>query len=146
MSEYLPFTNEFVLAIASDYDTPEKICIAHNVTEDDWERLRTYTPFVEAVAAMVKQLKENGITANFKAKIAVEDAIPAVSDLIHDSEAPHQSRVAAFQSLQKLAGFEGNQGGGGQGGFQVNINLNGGESPQPTLEVTPIQELAQLEN
>jgi hypothetical protein len=137
MSEYLPFTQEFVLAIASDYDTPEKICRSHSVTKDEWDKLREYEPFVAAVAATVKALKENGVTANFKAKIAVEDAIPAINDIVHDAEAPHQSRVAAFQSLLRVAGLDQAAAAGGPGGgFTVNIHLDP-TTEQPKLVHEP---------
>ncbi len=132
--EQLPFTQEFVLAMALDWASPEQICREHGVSEEEYSRLLSFKPFQTALSEMRKVLSEQGVTAAFKAKVAVESLIGDVYSLASDGELNPQIRLAAFQQLLKLSGLDKPEGQAMEG-FTLQIVM-GDSGPQPLVAVS----------
>ncbi len=104
--DVIPFTQEFVLALALDWAPPEEVCREHGVSEEDYRRLLEYKPFQTALAEMRKVLSEQGVTVAFKAKVAIESLVPDIYALAADESVNPQIRLAAFQHLVKISGLD----------------------------------------
>jgi hypothetical protein len=102
--EMLPYTQEFVVEIASDWDDPKTICLNHEVSKAEYTRLLKFQPFIDAVAATRVALTEGSVTAAFKAKLAVEDLIPTIFKIAEGAADP-KVQIDAFNALKGLAGL-----------------------------------------
>lgn len=123
MENKLAFTQQFVLEIAADWDSPENICERHGVTAEEYAALLDYKYFQEALAEMRLALTNNAVTASFKAKVAVEDLIP---DIYHiaKSSTDEKLQIEAFSQLQKLAGLDKGSLDFGSGGSSYGLQIN----------------------
>jgi hypothetical protein len=105
--EILPYSQEFLLEIAADWDDPAEICANHGVSAEEYEKLLDYEPFQKALAETRIALKDGMVTASFKAKCAVESLIPRLHKIARDSD-DEKMAIDAFNALTKLGGLDKN--------------------------------------
>ncbi|RMD97805.1 MAG: hypothetical protein D6816_16980 [Bacteroidetes bacterium] len=145
MTTQIPFSQDFVLAVALDWAPIDEILQDFGVSKEEYRRLQAYEPFKTALAETKKVLTEEGVTTAFKAKLAVEGLLPDIYRLAKSEEAPPSVRLAAFQNLVKLSGLE-KSAESAPGGFVLQIAFGGDRPTQVQPVVIEAREAAPQEN
>ncbi len=121
----------------------EDVLRSHNVTDAEWQMLAQNRSFLQMIREE-RELWNSSLTTrervDLKTLVMVEEALPAMYELMHAKNEPAAARVAAFTALQKGAGI-GVQGvGATDTGGRVSITINMGDDRQLKLtqELPPV--------
>lgn len=97
--------------------------------------------FLKQVKAFTKELKENGVSFQLKAKIQAEAMLKKNWQLVHDQETPAAVVVKAIENTVRWAGLEQKTNTAVQQsntpGFQIIFNIPDTIKESRTIDVTP---------
>jgi len=120
---------EMVALVAQGMEDPAEVAARFGVTGEKWEKLQSWKPFLDAVAAHRAELEASGYVLQTKLKWMASDI---TEDLYIQARAPQASiaqKLETAKFLTKLAGMEPKDGQAKAGeGFQITINLNGSQT------------------
>jgi hypothetical protein len=116
--------------LAAGLSSKEDICARYEISEPDWDALRTNPIFRGMVKEAMREFSGDMNAAKrtrLKANILYEDLLPEMYALVKDISMPSNSRVEAAKLLAKTGGVDSpekeNTGAAGNM-FQVNINFS----------------------
>lgn len=105
----------------------------YDISEAQWDILRKNPVFREMLREALVKLRGDlnaGKRITLKSEIALEDSIPVLYTMAHDSQIPAASRVEAVKTMAALAGRnmkgEASPISAAGGGFAINIQINTG--------------------
>lgn len=117
----------------------ESLLAAEGITPDTFTRLLEDKVFQSAIRKYTKELTENGVSFQLKARIQAEELLKRQYILIHDPETPPAVAVKAIENVVRWAGLEpktSQQAAASPGaGFQIVFNLNGAEKPEKVVNI-----------
>jgi hypothetical protein len=105
----------------------------YGIAEAQWDVLKSNRVFREMLREALTKLRGDlnaGKRITLKSEVALEDSIPQLYLMAHDSEVPAASRVESIKTMAALAGRnmkgEAAPGSAAGGGFAININISTG--------------------
>lgn len=105
----------------------EDIQKAYNLSDHDWEILKTTPRFIADVAAAKDVLKKEGMSFRVKARLQSEELLKTSWKMIHapSDEVPPNVKADLLKFTVRCAGLEGDPkaGASAAANFQININL-----------------------
>ncbi len=120
---------ELAAGLADAEDIKEK----YEISEVQWRKLKSSSFFrsmlKEALTKFAGDMNA-GKRITMKAEILLEDAMPVLHGIVHDSEGASSNKLDAVKQLTVLAGKAGNQnqkGGAIGAGFNVVMHINTGD-------------------
>lgn len=121
----------FPIEIAMRVAPLQEICLAHNITREEWTRLRADPGFQNTLAGYVKLLRDEGTSFKLKARIQAEELLKTSWELIHGVDTPAAVKADLIKHTIRFAGLDAsieqkaqaNGGGSNANNFQININL-----------------------
>lgn len=132
--ELLHLSPTIAAELAAGLTSPDSVPEKYNMTEGQWERLKKSNLFLSMLKEAGQRFKGDlGAAARItlKSEILLEEALPVLGDIVHNSEVGTQQKIDSVKQLAVLAGrtqrAEGNSKGMGSG-FNVNIHINTGEA------------------
>ena len=105
-----------------------EILDSYNIGEAEWEVIRNDPAFIQDLARVVDQLKEDGAGFKTKAKLQAEALLQTSWKLIHDVLTPPSVKADMIKSTVKWAGYEPKPNAeiaAPGSGFSISINFNG---------------------
>lgn len=114
-----------------------EILDSYNIGEDAWEVIRNDPAFIQDLARVVDQLKEDGAGFKTKAKLQAESLLQTSWKLIHDVLTPPAVKADMIKFTCKIAGYEPKAGADAQvagSGFSISINFNGSKQAPRLVE------------
>lgn len=117
---------------------PELLQQLH-IDEDDFISIAQDPVFRKQVATYTKELSENGVSFQLKAKIQAEEMLKRNWRIVHDPETPAAVAVKAIENTVRWAGLEpkSNAAGAVAPGTGFNIIFNIPTAPVPHAIPTP---------
>lgn len=122
--------------LAAELCGPEDIRKRYGLTVGQWANLKRNPMFRAMVAEAIKTFRgplAAGQRITKKAEILLEDSMPVLYGIIHDTAVPSDSRIKAVNQLAELAGR--GKGAAAQDagreapkGFTLNINIGDGKN------------------
>lgn len=119
-----PWDPRLVMDLAIGIDSAEDISERYDLSTNALDALYGIKSFRQEVAAVMKDVRENGVTFRAKAKIQAEDYLEIMDKLIYNSEIPAGVRLDAIKSAVKWAGLEPKDEKTHEDIPQVNIQIN----------------------
>ncbi len=128
----LGWPTTFPVEIAMRVAPIQEICQAHNISRDEWEKLRVDPGFVNTLAGYVKMLREDqGAGFKLKARLQSEELLTTSWEIIHGVDTPPAVKADLIKHTIRFAGLDASieqkaiaQGGGSNANnFQINIVL-----------------------
>lgn len=120
----------------------------YQLTGEQWEALRTNDIFRSMVADALQSWggeMNAGQRITKKAEIILEDALPVLDEIAHNTLVPAASRIEAIKQMESLTGRKNKEvgAGGAGGGFILQINVGGKTMPGITIDskATPVLEV-----
>lgn len=107
----------------------KEICLAHNVDQNEWNRLRADEGFQNVVSGYLELLKKDGMSFKLKAMMQSEELLKTSWDIIHGVATPAAVKADLIKNTWRVAGLDAsldqkNGGGNGQNNaFQIILNL-----------------------
>lgn len=132
---YVPTTQfqippELVITIAQGMVDPDEAAAKHNITPQNWEKLKSWPPFLAAVDAHRADLAASGYTFRVKAKFMAEELAEKTFVRAMGPDATFAQQFQATQFFTRVAGLEPKEekaAASGEG-FSVTINMNGNKT------------------
>lgn len=141
----LDVPQELILNIAMGMEDPKEIASRYGFEGIKWEKLQSWKPFNDAVAAKRAELETSGITFKIKAKALTEDVFEDAYKIARSNDATLLQKLEFVKLGAKLGDMEPKTNTQVQAGpgFSITINL----SPQKNEKIiaTEIDEVAQIE-
>lgn len=142
-----------VTELAAGLSTAAAVREKYQITDDQWARLKTNRVFGDMLREALQRLHGDlnaGKRITMKAEIALEDSIPVLYQIAHDSEVPTMARLKSIEQMESLSGRKSKEAqavGGGVGGWAINIQINAGDAKPQNVVIDAIPEaLPALEN
>ncbi len=137
--------------LAAGLADPAGIKIKYHLTDEQWDRLKNNTAFRGMLKDALQKFSGDVGAAGrikMKAEILLEDSLPVLDKIIHDSESGAGSKLDSIKQLSVLAektggGKNKETGGMDGGGFSVGIYINtggGNDAEVPTIISIPPDE------
>jgi hypothetical protein len=119
----------------------EEIKDSYNISDEEWEALRTNDQFRREVLKYQEEAKEEGYSFRTKAKMQAEGLLATSWSLIHNEDTPAAVKADLIKFTTRIAGYEPNPKSAAEMGtaFQININM-GGQSASATIPNTILQQ------
>lgn len=114
--------------VALRYHSPEELQIRHDLTAEQFERLQQHPAFRRAVDAYRREIDEQGKHFKIKARRMASEVLDVFFEVASDETQPTSDRINAAKALCQYAGIDATEGGQGNDGFQVNIQINQGDA------------------
>lgn len=141
----LDVPQELILNVAIGMEDPKEVASRYGFEGLKWEKLQSWKPFTDAVAAKRAELEASGITFKIKAKALTEDVFEDAYRIARGNDATLLQKLEFIKLGAKLADMEPKASAQVQTGpgFSITINL----APQKTEPVTVDEdtEVAQIE-
>lgn len=104
----------------------EDVCAAYGLSRQDFEALAQHPAFVQAYAAAVESLKQDGMRFKVKAQLQAEELLGQSWKLIHDVDTPPAVKAALIKDTVRWAGYEpkGATAASDAGGTGLSIQIN----------------------
>lgn len=126
------------------------IKVRYDLSDAQWEKLKNNGPFRSMLKeALEKFTGDIGSSARIKmkAEILLEDSLPVLDKIIHDSEIGSGPKLDSIKQLsilaEKIGGSKTKEGGMTGAGFNVGIYINtggGADAAPPTIISIPADE------
>lgn len=133
--------------LAAGLADPAGIKQKYELTDGQWDRLKANPAFRSMLKDALQRLSGDTGAAGrikMKAEILLEDSLPVLDKMIHDSESGAGSKLDSIKQLSVLAektgSSKGKDGGMSGAGFNVGIYINtggGGDAAPPTVISLP---------
>ena len=123
----VPISPELVITIAQGMVDPDEAAAKHGITPQNWEKLKSWPPFLAAVDAHRADLAASGYTFRIKAKFMAEELAEKTFVRAMGPDATFAQQFQATQFFTRVAGLEPKEektAASGEG-FSVTINMNG---------------------
>ena len=141
----LDVPQELILNVAIGMEDPKEVASRYGFEGLKWEKLQSWKPFTDAVAAKRAELEASGITFKIKAKALTEDVFEDAYRIARSNDATLLQKLEFIKLGAKLGDMEPKTSAQVQAGpgFSITINL----APQKTEAVTVDEdtEVAQIE-
>lgn len=122
-----PWPPKLPFEIALGAETEESILLRYNVSQDDYLRWALTPAFRRALAESAKIVREQGLTFKMLCQGIAQDFLQVLDENLHSEHVAFSTKLAAFQTVTKLAGLEPqaqkDEGKGLANAVQININL-----------------------
>lgn len=108
----------------------------YELTDAQWDKLKVAPAFRNMLKDALQKLSGDmnaGKRIMMKAEILLEDSLPVLDRVIHNSEGSTQSKIDSIKQLTVLAGKAGKIDGQGNNvgqGFNVSIHINTGDGQE----------------
>ena len=117
------------IEVALQSSSIKAICEGYGLTRGDWDRLRADANFVKDVQTAAEELKKDGMTFKFKARLQSEELLKTAWRMIHDEKGvvPATVRADLIKFTIRVAGLDASKEQGqnaGPGGTALNIQIN----------------------
>lgn len=116
---------ELVAEIAVGAEEPDDIRKRLGISDEAWESLKDWPPFVRAVEAQRAEYEKTGVTFRTKAKLKAEMLSDRVFVRAMAADAPVSAQLAALEHFVKIADLAPKQNAPAQvgTGFSITINI-----------------------
>lgn len=122
-----PWDPRLVMDLALEVDALPDILLRYDLTVDDYHALCGNLAFRRDLSMAIRELKENGLTFQHKARVQAEHYLSIVDDLVNNFDTPASVKLEAIKStvswgrldpkLDKNAEAQANA-------TQINVNIN----------------------
>jgi hypothetical protein len=121
------FPQEMVNIIAQGLEEPADVAARFSISPQTWEKLSTWKPFLDAVAAQKAELEKSGFVFQTKVRWMASDLTEDLYIKARHPDATIGQKLETAKYLAKIAGLEPKEaaGAGAGEGFSVSINING---------------------
>lgn len=120
-----PWPPQFIVELALRIDSTEVILDRHNLTEEQYNRFMEIPSFRREVAAMMKELSDNGQTFRVKARTQAEVHLETLDSIVNDLSVAASTRLDGIKQLVKWGDLEPSNNAQEQNtGQTVNIQIN----------------------
>jgi hypothetical protein len=124
-------------------DSIEAVLAQENISTAAFMRIADDPLFKQQVQRFVRELNENGVSFQLKARIQAEELLKKQFVLIHDPDTPPAVAVKAIENTVRWAGLEPKVSQNGSGGadgpkFQIVFNLDAPAKPEKIIKSVEI--------
>lgn len=146
--KFFPIPPGMVDALAAGLEEPDEIAARNNLTPEQWEKLKTWKPFLDAVAARRAEFERDGYTFRLKRAVQADVLSDKYYQLLLSNDASITQISEGVKLFAKLGDLEPkSQVQAQQGtGFSITINLGNAEKEIKPLVLDEAEEVAVLEN
>lgn len=142
----LDVPQELILTIAMGMEDPKEVASRYGFEGLKWEKLQTWKPFTDAVAAKRAELETSGITFKIKAKALTEDVFEDAYKIARSNDATLLQKLEFIKLGAKLGDMEPKASTQVQAGpgFSITINLAAPKAPEP-VTIDAVEEVKEIE-
>lgn len=146
--KFFPIPPGMVDALAAGLEEPDEIAARNNLTPEQWEKLKTWKPFLDAVAARRAEFERDGYTFRLKRAVQADVLSDKYYQLLLSNDASITQISEGVKLFAKLGDLEPkSQVQAQQGtGFSITINLGNAEKEIKPLVLDETEEVAVLED
>lgn len=141
----LDVPQELILTIAMGMEDPKEVASRYGFEGLKWEKLQTWKPFTDAVAAKKAELETSGITFKIKAKALTEDVFEDAYRIARGNDASLLQKLEFVKLGAKLGDMEPKTNTQVQAGPGFSITINLSPPKQETVIEADVDEVAQIE-
>lgn len=141
----LDVPQELILNIAMGMEDPKEIASRYGFDGIKWEKLQSWKPFADAVAAKRAELETSGITFKIKAKALTEDVFEDAYKIARSNDATLLQKLEFVKLGAKLGDMEPKTNTQVQAGPGFSITINLSPPKQETVIEADVDEVAQIE-
>jgi len=116
------------IEIAMRTSSTRAVCEAYNITEDEWNLIRSDPTFLADLQRAVDMLKEEGMSFRMKAKLQSEELLKTSWRMIHNPNTPPNVAADLIKSTARWAQYDvppSQQQAAPGSGFSIAINFTG---------------------
>lgn len=127
----LHYSPEMVAQIATGLEDPRAIALRFGLTDEEWDLLRQWPPFLADVEKKKAEFKENGRTFRLMQALYAEELAKRVYTEAMADKTSLALRIEALKWFAKMGDLEPKTSAAAQGGpgFSITINLGGESRP-----------------
>lgn len=85
------------------------VCLAYDISEEKWDRLRQDPVFVADLQARIIQLQTEGVSFKMKARLQSEEYLRKLWNITEDKDAPVNIRADIMKFVIRAAGLDGSK-------------------------------------
>jgi len=141
----LDVPQELILNIAMGMEDPQEVASRYGFEGLKWEKLQSWKPFTDAVAAKRAELETSGITFRIKAKALTEDVFEDAYKIARSNDATLLQKLEFVKLGAKLGDMEPKTNTQVQAGPGFSITINVSAPKTEPLTIDQVEEVAQIE-